>query len=168
MFFALCIQIKNTTKITICSVNARRFTVEYGSGRSWEDARKYGFVSAGGDGGTLLNNIRIGDIIFCHIAGVGFVGIGTCVLRETPAAVFMVNDGNTEKNILDCEWEDDAAKAAIDPSNEYFVGVKWIRTVSTDDGYWEKGMTSLPMVAYMMNDETTHNRVLQYFGITLA
>ena len=33
-------------EITIQSGNARRFTVEYGSGRSWEDARKYGFVSA--------------------------------------------------------------------------------------------------------------------------
>lgn len=35
------------------------------------------------------------------------------------------------------------------------------------EGFWEKGMTSLPMVAYLMNDSTTHDKVLQHFSITL-
>lgn len=158
----------DAAEISIQSGNARRFTVEYGSGRSWADARKYGFVSAGGGGGTLLSNINIGDVIFCHIAGIGFVGIGTCVARETPAAQFTVNDDGTEKNILDCVWIDNAAKAALNVQNEYFIGVRWIRTCSADDGYWEKGMTSVPMVAYTMNDETTHNKVLQHFSVSLS
>ena len=156
----------DAAEITIHSENARRFTVEYGSGRSWEDAQKYGFVSAGGNGGTLLNNISIGDIIFCHIAGKGFVGIGICISQETPADSFLVNEDGIERKILDCEWMNASAKAAIDPLNEYFIGVRWIRTVPVDDGYWEKGMTSVPMVAYMMNDETTHNKVLQHFGVS--
>lgn len=158
----------DAAEISIQSETARRFTVEYGSGRSWEDARKYGFVSAGGDNGTLLNNINTGDIIFCHIAGVGFVGIGICTIRETSAVNFTVPDGNNLKNILECDWINGAAKAALDPAHEYFLGVRWIRTVSSDEGYWEKGMTSLPMVAYMMNDEFTHNKVLKYFGVSLS
>ena len=158
----------DAAEISIQSETARRFTVEYGSGRSWEDARKYGFVSAGGDNGTLLNNINTGDIIFCHIAGVGFVGIGICTIRETSAVNFTVPDGNNIKNILECDWINGAAKAALDPAHEYFLGVRWIRTVSSDEGYWEKGMTSLPMVAYMMNDESTHNKVLKYFGVSLS
>ena len=125
-------------------------------------------MSAYGDGGTLLNNINVGDFIFCHIAGVGFVGIGTCTSRETPASSFSVNDNGIIKNILDCDWVDQTARATIDPANEYFIGIKWIYTVSADEGYWEKGMTSLPMVAYMMNDETTHNKVLKHFNITLT
>lgn len=92
------------TEIAIRSGSARRFTVEYGSGRSWEDARKYGFVSASGEGGTSLNKIAVGDLIFCHIAGVGFVGIGICTVCETPAAGFTVLEGNDQKNILNCEW----------------------------------------------------------------
>ena len=155
-------------EITIQSGNARRFTVEYGSGRSWEDARKYGFVSAYGDGGTRLNNINVGDIIFCHIAGFGFVGVGTCTSRETPASNFSVNNDGIIKNVLDCNWADQAARATIDPANEYFVGIKWVYTVPVDDGYWEKGMTSLPMVAYTMTDETTHNKVLKHFNIILT
>lgn len=155
-------------KITIQSGNARRFTVEYGSGRSWEDARKYGFVSAYGDDGTRLNNINVGDIIFCHIAGVGFVGVGTCTSSEIPASSFTVSDGGIIKNILDCDWVDREARAVIDPVNEYFMGIKWIYTVPVEDGYWEKGMTSIPMVAYTMTDETTHNKVLKHFNIILA
>lgn len=158
----------DATEDAIKRGNARRFTVEYSAGRSWEDARKYGFVSASGDGGTSLSNINKDDIIFCHIAGAGFVGVGVCTSRETPAVEFTVSDGVTEKNILDCDWVDKAAKAAIDPSNEYFVGVHWLHTVPADQGYWEKGMTSLPMVAYTMNDESTHEKVLQQFNITLA
>lgn len=155
------------TEIEIQNSSARRFTVEYGSGRSWEDARKYGFVSAGGDGGTLLSKINTGDIIFCHIAGVGFVGIGICTACEVPAVDFTVSDGNVEKNILDCDWANNTAKTAIDPTHEYFVGVRWVRTVSSDDGYWEKGMTSVPMVTYMMTDESTHNKVLKHFNVSL-
>lgn len=155
-------------EITIQSGNARRFTVEYGSGRSWEDARKYGFVSAYGDDGTRLNNINVGDIIFCHIAGVGFVGIGICTSSETPASSFNVSDGGIIKNILDCDWVDIEARATIDTANEYFIGVKWIYTVPVEDGYWEKGMTSIPMVAYTMTDETTHNKVLRHFNIVLT
>ena len=158
----------DVTEITILSKNARWYTVEYGSGRSWEDARQYGFVSAGGNGGTLLNNITVGDIIFCHIAGVGFVGVGVCTSCETPAKHFTINDNGTEKNVLDCVWIDRTAKESIDQQNEYFVGVQWIRTVSADDGYWEKGMISLPMVAYMVNDDTTHKKVLRYFNISVS
>lgn len=147
--------------------NAHQFTVEYGSGRSWEDARKYGFVSASGEGGTSLNKIAVDDLIFCHIAGAGFVGIGICTACETRAADFTVLEGDSQKNILDCEWVNTTARASIDPSNEYFIGVRWLRTVSADEGYWEKGMTSIPMVAYMMNDDSTHKKVLEHFKVSL-
>lgn len=148
--------------------NAQQFTVEYGSGRSWEDARKYGFLSAGGESGKSLNKIAVGDLIFCHIASVGFVGIGICTVCQTPAAGFTVLEGAGQKNILDCEWTNTAAKASIDPSNEYFIGVRWLRTASADEGYWEKGMTSIPMVAYTMNDDSTHNKVLEHFRVSLT
>ena len=158
----------DATAITIHSENARRFTVEYGSGRSWEDARKYGFVSAEGDGSTLLDNIKVGDIIFCHIAGKGFVGIGICTSQEVPTSNFVVKEKGSDKNILDCAWVDESAKMTLNPLKEYFLGVHWIRTVPAEDGYWEKGMKSVPMVAYTMNDGTTHNKVLQHFCVTLS
>ena len=68
---------------------------------------------------------------------------------------------------MKCKWIDPQAKAGLNVDNEYFLGVKWFRTVPMEEGYWERGMVSLPMVAYLMNDESTHNKVLKHFHITL-
>lgn len=46
-----------------------------------------------------------------------------------------MNDDGIIKNILDCDWADQTARATIDPANEYFIGIKWIYTVSVDEGY---------------------------------
>ena len=152
--------------ITVQSGNGRRFTVEYGYGRSWEDARRCGFVSAGGGTTSLICNINVGDFIFCHIAGIGFVGVGICTSAAVSADNYMVDNNGTEAPILKCTWTDEQAKAAL-TDNEMFVGVDWIHTVPTDAGYWEKGMQSLPMVAYLSNDESTHDQVLNHFNITI-
>lgn len=152
--------------ISVQSNNGRRFTVEYGDGRSWEDARKFGFVSASSNTTNLLNNINVGDFVFCHIAGVGFVGVGVCTAKAMPAADFIIEENDVQTPILGCQWVDESAKDAL-PDIELFVGVDWIYTVSADDGYWEKGMQSLPMVAYLPGDTTTHDKVLKHFNITI-
>ena len=69
---------------------------------------------------------------------------------------------------MECDWINNNAKASIKPSDEYFLAVKWFKTTTKELGYWEKGMTSVPMVAYTTNDETTHNKVLKHFNITLT
>lgn len=148
--------------ITVQSHNGRRFTVEYGDGRSWEDARKFGFVSASSNSNNLLNNLNVGDFVFCHIAGSGFVGVGICVGKALPASEFFV--GNV--NILDCKWADENAKSVL-PQNELFVAVNWYSTISAEEGYWEKGMQSLPMVAYLLTDSMTHDKVLEYFNVNI-
>lgn len=65
----------DAVELTIESGNGRPVTVEYGYRRSWEDTRKWGFVSAYSGSYNLLSNINVGDFVFCHIAGVGFVGV---------------------------------------------------------------------------------------------
>lgn len=155
--------------LTIQSGSGRRFTVEYSNGRSWEDARAKGFVSAAAAtlGANKLTNVHVGDFVFCHIQGRGFVGVGIC---ESPAVLssdFLVEEDGATKPVLDCRWINEAAKAELDAQRECFLGVKWLRTVCVEDGYWERGMTSVPAVAYLMNDGTTHNKVLKHFRITL-
>lgn len=158
-------------------LNAERFLIKRFGQDSWEHKKfqetvfdtiiLVGIDDDDESDNALLSKINTGDIIFCYIAGVGFVGIGICTACEVPAVDFTVSDGNVEKNILDCDWANNTAKTAIDPTHEYFVGVRWVRTVSSDEGYWEKGMTSVPMVAYMMTDESTHNKVLKHFNVSL-
>ena len=80
----------------------------------------------------------------------------------------MVEDNGVQKNIMDCSWVNPMAKAAINASKEMFLQVNWIRTTKRDLGYWEKGMTSVPLVAYVPTDGTTHDMVLKHFNITLT
>lgn len=144
----------------------KQYTVEYGGDRSWEDAVKYGFVSAGGTG-TLLGNVSKGDIVFCHIKGRGFVGVGICDENIVVGTDFKVMENGIQKKIMECSWINNTAKSSINPKDEYFLAVKWVRTTTKELGYWEKGMTSLPMVAYAANDDTTYKKVLKHFNITL-
>ncbi|MCI9185006.1 MAG: DUF262 domain-containing protein [Lachnospiraceae bacterium] len=156
-------------EISIRSGSGRRFTVEYSNGRSWEDAREKGFVSAcaATASNNKLMNVHVGDYIFCHIQGKGFVGVGVCTCAATAPEDFYVKEGGATKPIMKCKWIDPQEKAGLNVDNEYFLGVKWFRTVPMEEGYWERGMVSLPMVAYLMNDESTHNKVLKHFHITL-
>ena len=155
------------TAVNIQKVDGLRYTVEYGDGRSWEDARKFGFVSASSGTNNLLTNLNVGDYVFCHIAGIGFVGVGICTSQAKPASEFCVSANGIQTPILSCKWEDIDAKNNL-PDNELFIGIQWYHTIPLEDGYWEKGMKSVPMVAYTLTDSTTHDKVLSHFGIILS
>lgn len=109
----------------------------------------------------------LSHFIFCHIKGAGFVGVGICESSIKKASEFNIIGNGVEKNIMDCNWINNDAKESINPEEEFFLPVKWIYTVPKEQGYWKKEMVSLPMVAYQMNDETTHNIVLKHFNIEL-
>ena len=143
----------------------REFTVEY-LDRIWQDAVKYGFLSADEtNSGRYLRNIHIGDTIYCHIAGRGFVGIAICVGKATNMKEFTVMDNNEEKLVADVEWSNPELRDRLNPDKELFIRVDWKAAVSDlNHGYWEKGMISLPLVAYMLNDQTTHKKVAEHFG----
>lgn len=68
----------------------REFTVGYAN-RSWPDALKFGFLSAGlGGSGKSIYNVQVGDLVYCYIAGYGFVGIGECTASAVPMKNFKV------------------------------------------------------------------------------
>ena len=49
--------------------------------RNWEDARTYGFVSAGGGRwySQTLRNLPVGARVFVNIPGSGYVGVGEVI-----------------------------------------------------------------------------------------
>ena len=104
-------------------------------------------------------------MVYCHIAGSGFVGIGICTATAVPMSEFMVSVDGTMLPIKDVEWLKPTYKDALKVDQEIFIRVDWKNYVEEQsDGYWEKGMTSIPLVAYMLNDPTTHRKVRQHFG----
>ena len=143
---------------------ASEFTVEYYQ-RSWPDAHKYGFLSANmANTGRYLRNIQVGDIVYCHIAGAGFVGIGECTALAVTMDKFTVTVNGEEKLIGDVPWVRADLKATLIPNEELFIRIDWKYAVDNEaDGYWVKGMRSLPMCAYKNSDRTTHDMVQRYF-----
>lgn len=144
---------------------ASEFTVEYYK-RSWSDALKYGFLSSNvGGTGKYLQNIQEGDIVYCHIAGCGFVGIGECRAAAVPMKAFTVTVDGEEKSIMNVPWIQPAEKSSLDTDKEIFIRVEWKSYVDDEqDGYWEKGLTTVPMVAYKLSDQSTHKKVREHFG----
>ena len=153
--------------LVIANIKPRYFTVEYGLG-SWEDAVKYGFLSAGiGGSGKTIKNIAKGDMVFCHMKGHGFMGVGICVTTAMPMSNFNVQDSTgTKINIAKLPWTSEEARKRSQEYDDWFIGIKWLQHVdSLSNGYWENGFKVQPTVAYTSTDETTYKKVLEHFGI---
>ncbi len=112
--------------------------------RSWEDAVRYGFVSAGGGAwySRTLQLLNPGNRIWVKAPGRGFLGVGIVTGRVQPANGFDVNTPNGPRSIIDAdrqgkylfEWKDDP------DLSEYFVPVKWLQTVSLGNAVQEVGL----------------------------
>ncbi len=109
--------------------------------RSWNDARQYGFVSAGGGVWytKTLSILSPGDRIWVNIPQTGYVGVGEVIDTATKAvdAKFIV-DGQ-EKAFFDLDLQADYYKAENDENAEFIIKVNWIKTVDTKKAIKEAG-----------------------------
>lgn len=117
------------------------FYVSFGvdDDRWWNEAVKYGFVSAGG-GSWYTNSLRMlseGDRVWVKIPGKGFVGVGVVTGPRVAANDFEI-DGRPALEVLDGQYTR-AFKDNPD-SSEYFVPVEWVRTVPEAQAVQEVGM----------------------------
>ena len=113
----------------------------------WEEARKYGFLSAGGGPwySRSLGLLEPGGRVWVNIAGgVGYVGVGEIVDPAVSVDEFEVVDDGSGKLLPITSLPIKAAKhitAASDPDKaEYFVHVKWIKAVPISEAVREKGL----------------------------
>ncbi|MET3710772.1 hypothetical protein ABIC65_001474 [Sphingomonas trueperi] len=123
------------------------YYVNFGEGesRSWEDARRYGFVSAGGGSwysGTL-NLLHEGDRIWVRVPKRGYVGVGRVTGAPVAAGDFRIADSaGVTRPVLDALTGRSYHRAFVDDQErtEYFVPVEWLRTVPLSDAVDEVGM----------------------------
>ncbi len=143
--------------------------VSFGGDRSWEDARRFGFVSAGG-GKFYTQTIRAvpeGARIWVYIPQTGYVGVG----RTTgPAARFAdarvtVDGAAVPLAAQSLRGSYDHADAADDDDDEWVVPVSWIRTVPVSEAYREKGLFANQNSACKLRQEFTLDRLADRFGI---
>jgi len=117
---------------------------EDGTSRHWEDARKYGFISAGGGDWYVrtLNMLEPESRIWVNIPGHGYVGVGEVVEGPVVANEFLVHDeAGNEVPITHAQLAGNLSQPGDnDPgTGEYLVRVKWLKTVPFSEAIREKG-----------------------------
>lgn len=142
---------------------------EGGDGRRWEDALRYGFVSAGGDKwySRTLKNVPVGARVFTCIPGRGYVGVGT-VLNQAQRfdEATVIQDGREARlaalplvggYLHGGDEDDDVA--------EWAVAVEWLHAVPRDEAVWRQGMFANQNSATKLRNQFTIDQVVEAFGL---
>lgn len=121
----------------------QEYYVSFGRGaRKWEDAQKYGFISAGGGSwysGTL-NLLSHGDRIWVNIPHSGYVGVGIVQEEVQPAKEVLFDVDGSQVGFADLPVNGNYLYAADQPDKaEYVVKVKWIKTIPETQAVKEFG-----------------------------
>ena len=122
------------------------YYVSYGGSdaRSWEEALRWGFISAGGGRwySQTLRMLSPGDRVWVNIPRIGYVGVGRVRTAATAVHDFKVPTDLGDKPILSLLHNaDHFRRYAADPENaEYFVGVDWLDAVPESRAFNEVGL----------------------------
>ena len=131
----------NKPKVSAAAKNWNgEYYFSYG-GRSWEDAVKYGFVSAGGGSwytGTM-QNLEIGNRIWVNIPSEGYVGVGIVSEAVKPARETIIIVDGQETNFFDLPLSANYDRESPQDKEEYVVRIEWIKTVQQNKAVSEYG-----------------------------
>ncbi len=122
------------------------FYVSFGdaASRSWEDARRFGFISGGGGSwySQTLKLLSPGDRVWVKIPKKGYVGVGTVLESVQPVKDFKVRtDGGEQPALMVLKHGEKYQLTADDPERaEYFVRVRWLDTVPENKAVNEVGL----------------------------
>lgn len=137
--------------------------------RRWEDAVKYGFISAGGGRwfSRTLEQLFPGARVFVYVPKRGYVGVG--VVRETCQRVkdFKIDVDGKVVSILEAPLlATEMGVLADDPDkSEYVVRVDWIKSLPKDQGFWVKDMFANQNSATKLRDQFTLERLVEAFDL---
>lgn len=112
-------------------------------GRDWEDARKYGFISAGGGRwySRTLNLLHEGDRVWVNIPHKGYVGVGIVEATAVKVDEFIVDTDKGKVPLLEAPINDHYHEKWLDNDDktEYLVRVKWLHDVPMKKAISEVG-----------------------------
>jgi len=122
------------------------FYVSFGhtASRSWDDARRYGYISGGGGSwySQTLKLLSPGDRVWVKIPKTGYVGVGEVTAGVQPASEFTVSTETGDRLAMDVVKHGEQYRAtAGDPDlTEYFVRVKWLDALDAGKAFNEVGL----------------------------
>lgn len=105
------------------------FNVGDGPHRTWEDCKKFGFLSAGQgkQWRDQILGVGAGDVVVAYLKGHGFVGVGKVKEAAKPYLEFRIKGCLLHEH--DIEAEDMTANCHNDSKCEYVLRVKWLKAV---------------------------------------
>ena len=144
--------------------------VSFGGDRRWEDARAFGYVSAGGGKfySQTMRALPEGARVWVNIPGTGYVAVGRTLgpARRWADALVKVGGGwvklaeqqltGTQRPHFDAPDDDTA---------EWVVPVEWVDARPEAQAYWEKGMFASQHSACKLRQEFTLERLSDHFDI---
>lgn len=153
--------------------NGRDFYISFGEHenekyRSWDDARQYGFVSAGGGRwySQTLDLLFPGARVFVNIPKKGYVGVGIVKDAAVQAKDFMVMHDGKSVPLLQLPLRAQKMGRDSDPDTaEYVVRVDWLKAVPVEEAYWEKGLFAIQHSACRMRSTFTIQQLSKHFQL---
>jgi hypothetical protein len=178
LYRAICDQVWDAEQLGLgggtAAGHVRDWYVSFGHGdqRHWDDARAYGFVSAGGGRwySQTLNGPKPGDRIFAYIAGVGYVGAGTVLDTARPARELVVSPVQGGEPTLLRQLPVKASDMWHDEGHvdlqEYALPISWLATRDIAAAIKEPGLFANQHIACRLRHDPTLGLLIERFGLT--
>ena len=136
--------------------------------RSWDDARRYGFVSAGGGEwySRSLRGLPVGGRVFVYVPKAGYVAVGTVT---GPAEVFdnavLTVDG-VPRRMTELDLSAEYRHPGEGPGREeYIVPVAWTRSLDRAAAIRERGLFANQHSACKLRNRFTLETLTRRFGL---
>lgn len=134
--------------------------------RAWEDARRYGFVSAGG-GLWYTRTIRglpVGARVSVCIPKTGYVAVGEVTGEARSADEATLTVDGSERAFRSLDLHADYHHGSDDPDDlEYIVPVRWFDTRPVEAAVWQTGMFANQNSACKLRNRFTLERLHEAF-----
>lgn len=134
--------------------------------RNWDDCRKLGFVSAGGDRkfSDQLKRLTIGDKFFAYLNECGYVGYGEVVSEAVRMKDYIVESEGI--HLSDIALIAPGSKEHLDDDDEceYIVGIHWLETRTREDAVPYAGLKVSRGIVTRMRRGHTVDRLRVEFG----
>ena len=110
--------------------------------RNWDDAMRYGFISAGG--GTwysrALYNLELGNRVWVNVPHTGYVGVGEVIEMAQPCSEVIFEINGIEKPFYELEnLKGNYHQGITGDRAEHLVKIKWKYMVPISDAVRESG-----------------------------
>jgi hypothetical protein len=147
--------------------NGRDWYVSYGEypgGRSWDDARQYGFVSAGGADwySRTIRKPPAGARIFTHIPKAGYVGVGEVIAQASPFDIVTVEVDGQPRKLAELPL---VGSYQHEGGDEWVLPVRWLKTRPRAGALWRPGMFANQNSATKLRNKFTLDTLTREFGL---